>query len=150
MNDRLKRFFEEQLQPEDVDEYSRAVGIQYATAALLIQVAKSDSEQDELERAMINVLLQDTFDLSDEMLEEILEFADEALSEADSIDQFVEMVKDHFDYPDKVKLVEYLWVVAFADGRLDRYEEQFIQKVSDYIQVSEDDFNQAKQAAQER
>lgn len=150
MNDRLKRFFEEQLQPEDVDEYSRAVGIQYATAALLIQVAKSDSEQDELERAMINVLLQDTFDLTDEMLEEILEFADEALSEPDSIDQFVEMVKDHFEYSDKVKLVEYLWVVAFADGRLDRYEEQFIQKVSDYIQVSVDDFNQAKSAAEER
>ena len=51
MNERLKSFFEEQLTPaDDIDEYTRALGIKCATAALLIEVSKSDSEQDEVER----------------------------------------------------------------------------------------------------
>ncbi len=150
MNDRLKLFFEEQLLPaENADAYTRAVGIQYATAALLIEVAKADNDQDELERAVINAMLRDTFDLSDEMLEQILELADDATSDTTDVYQFTTMVNDHYDYDNKLKLVEYLWMVAFADGRLDHYEEQFVSKVAGLLHVAEDDLTQAKLTAQE-
>lgn len=150
MTDRLKAFFEEELLPsEDADEYERAVGIQCATAVLLIAVSKADSEQDELERAVIKAMLQDTFDLEDEMLERIVEFAEEATSEADGIDQFTSMINDQYGYGDKTKLLEYLWVVALADGRLDRYEEQFIVKVSGLLEVSDEDLAGARTAAED-
>jgi uncharacterized tellurite resistance protein B-like protein len=150
MNDRLKAFFEEALLPsEDADEYERAVGIQYATAALLIEVSKADSEQDELERAVIKAMLQDTFDLSDDMLEKIVELADAATAEAGGVSQFTAMINDNYGHADKKKLVEYLWVVAFADGRLDRYEEQFIAKVAGELSLTEDDLEDAKVAAQD-
>ena len=64
------------------------------------------------------------------MLDRIVEFADEATAEADGVDQFTSMINENYGYADKKKLLEYLWVVALADGRLDRYEEQFIAKVA--------------------
>ena len=150
MTDRLKAFFEEALLPaDDADEYERAVGIQCATAVLLIAVSKADSEQDDLERAVIKAMLQDTFDLDDEMLDRIVEFADEATAEADGVDQFTSMINENYGYADKKKLLEYLWVVALADGRLDRYEEQFIAKVAGLLEVSEDDSMGAKAAAED-
>ena len=150
MSDRLQAFFEEALLPaDDADEYERAVGIQCATAVLLIAVSKADSEQDELERAVIKAMLQDTFDLEDEMLERIVEFAEEATSDDDGIDQFTTMINDNYGYSDKTKLLEYLWVVALADGRLDRYEEQFIAKVAGLLEVSDDDLMSAKSAAED-
>jgi len=149
MTSELKSFFEEQLLPdENADEYTRAFGIQCATAVLLIQVAKADSNQDELERAMVVAILQETFDLLDEVVEAILQLADGATAE--DVHQLVGLVNNYYEYKDKLKLVEYLWMVAFADGRLDRYEEQFIAKVAELLAIEEDDFNEAKQRAQER
>ncbi|MBO6555299.1 MAG: TerB family tellurite resistance protein [Pseudomonadales bacterium] len=148
MADDLKTFFEEQLIPErHADEYTRALGIQCATGVLLIQVAKADSQQDDIERAMVVAILQETFDLLDETVEDILQLADGAT--AKDVSQLIKLVNDHYGYNDKEKLIEYLWMVAFADGRLDRYEEQFIVKVAELLNISEADFNHAKVRAEE-
>ena len=85
MIDNIKRFFEQQLLPgDDADEETRNIGIQQATAALLIELAKADFEQDDIERAVITAMLRDTFDLSEEMLGELMSLADEATSDAPS------------------------------------------------------------------
>ena len=101
----LKSFFEEQLIPEaNADEYTRALGIQCATGVLLIQVAKADSQQDEIERAMVVAILQETFDLLDETVEDILQLADGATAE--DISQLIKLVNDHYGYNDKEKLID--------------------------------------------
>lgn len=151
MIDNIKRFFEEKLLvAEDADDETREMGIQHATAALLIELAKADFEQDDLERAVITAMLHDTFDLSDETLDELLALADEATTDAHDVYQFTTLVNEHYDYTDKEKLIENLWAVAYADGRLDRYEEQFIRKVAGLIHVAHGDFIKAKVAVLER
>ncbi len=151
MIDNIKKFFEEKLMPDDgADEATRNMGIQHATAALLIELAKADFDHDDLERAVITAMLRDTFDLSDEMLDELMQLADEATSDAHDVYQFTALVNDHYDYSDKETLIENLWSVAYADGRLDRYEEQFIRKVAGLIHVSHGDFIKAKVAVLER
>ena len=52
--------------------------------------------------------------------------------------RFTDLVNTHYDKDDKIALIDCLWKVAFADGRLDHYEEQFITKVSSHIEVSND------------
>ncbi len=151
MIDNIKRFFEQQLLPgDDADEETRNIGIQQATAALLIELAKADFEQDDIERAVITAMLRDTFDLSEEMLGELMSLADEATSDAHDVYQFTQLVNEHYNYEDKEKLIENLWSVAYADGRLDRYEEQFIRKVAGLIHVAHGDFIKAKVSVLER
>ena len=50
----------------------------------------------------------------------------------------------------KKRLIKSLWNVAFADGKLDKYEEHLIRKISDLIHISHSDFiNQKIKAKKE-
>jgi uncharacterized tellurite resistance protein B-like protein len=148
MIDDIRKFFTEKLLPADSDkEEDRIKGIQYATAALLIELAKADFDQDDLERALIFAMLRDTFDLDDDQLNGLVDMADQATDDAHDVFQFTQLVNDEYKYEDKALLVENLWRVAYADGRVDRYEEQFIRKVSGLLHVSHSDFIKAKLTA---
>ena len=141
----IKKFFQERLLPDQAAHpHDRERGIQYATAALLLEVAKSDFEQDELERAVVLAMLRDTFDLDDDTLQELVQSAETATREATDVYQFTMLVNEFYNYDDKTRLIENLWRVAYADGRLDRYEEQFIRKIAGLLYVGHPDFIKAK------
>ena len=55
----------------------------------------------------------------------------------------------HFTPEQKVSVVEMLWQVAYAEGRLDPYEEALVRKIADLIYVPHREFIQAKHRIQE-
>lgn len=145
MLDHIRKFFDEKLLPTaDADPGTREREIQRATAALLIELARSDFDEDPMERALIIAMLRDTFDLDDAVIDELMALAGAATEDAHDVYQFTQLVNEHYEYADKIRLVENLWEVAYADGRLDRYEEQFIRKVSGLLHVPNSDFVKAK------
>jgi len=144
----LKKFFSENLNPEGSVDTKHT--IEYATAALLIELAKADFEEDELERALIVAMLRDTFDLSESEIENLVSFAETGSEEANDLFQFTQLVNQHYAHGDKITLVENLWLVAFADGRLDKYEEQFIRKVSGLLHLAHSEFIKTKLRAKEK
>ena len=143
MLNHIKKFFEEQLKQNDSNPDSTA-GIEYATAALLIELAKSDFEEDELERSLIFAMLRDTFDLESEELEELMTIAESASSDANDLFQFTSLVNGHYNNTQKTVLLENFWKVAYADGRLDKYEEQFIRKAAGLLNLSPSEFSRTK------
>jgi len=46
-------------------------------------------------------------------------------------------------------VVEMLWRVAFADGRIDRYEEALVRKIAELIYVPHRDFIRARHRVQD-
>ena len=146
----IRKFFADKLNPpEDASEEEHRLSIQYATAALLIEVAKSDFDQDEMERGLIFAMLKDTFELRESQLNELVSLADKATQDAHDIYQFTQLVNDAYSYEDKTQLITNLWRVAFADGRIDRYEDHFIRKVSGLLHVAHTDFIKAKLTAEQ-
>jgi len=144
----LKKFFSEHLDP--ATSTNSVHTIEYATAALLIELAKSDFEEDDLERALIIAMLRDTFELSELEIQELVAMAESGSEEANDLFQFTQLVNQHYSHPDKISLVENLWLVAFADGRLDKYEEQFIRKVSGLLHLAHSEFIKTKLSAKEK
>lgn len=144
----LKKFFAENLDPKASADTKHT--IEYATAALLIELAKSDLEEDELERTLIVAMLRDTFDLSEPEIVALVAFAENGSKEANDLFQFTKLVNEHYSHEDKNTLVENLWLVAFADGRLDKYEEQFIRKVSGLLHLSHSEFIKTKIKAKDK
>ena len=118
-------------------------------AALLLELARADFDADDQERDLIMSLLRDTFALDEADLLELLELAGAASDEANDVFQFTQLVNQHYHHDDKIHLVEQLWRVAFADGRLDKYEEQFIRKLSGLLHVAHSDFIKAKLRARQ-
>ena len=140
----IKKFFEDHLQPEISDGTTNPKGIEYATAALLIELAKSDFAEHPTERQLIIAMLRDTFALADADLQELLALAESGTSDANDIFQFTSLVNDHYTNDQKIMLLENFWKVAYADGRLDKYEEQFIRKVAGLINLPPSEFTKTK------
>jgi len=61
-----------------------------------------------------------------------------------SLYQFTGLINQHFTPEQKVRVVEMLWQVAYADGHLDPYEEALVRKIADLIHVPHRQFIQAK------
>ncbi len=146
MFEKIKRFFDEKILPISRDNFdegpSRA--LQFAMAALLLELARADFDSHDQERDLIMTLLRDSFNLEEPELQELLALAGAASDEANDVFQFTQLVNQHFSHDEKIKLIEQLWRVAFADGRLDKYEEQFIRKLSGLLHVAHSDFIKAK------
>ena len=59
-------------------------------------------------------------------------------------------MNEHFSAPEKVDLFSCLWQVAYADGRIDKYEEHLLRRIADLLHISHRDFIRTKLAVQER
>jgi len=141
----IKQFFEKNIQtapksPEDVSEHS----LQLATAALMIEMMRADTEISDEEQRAITVTIKSKFDLSAEETETIIKLAEEEISKATGYFEFTSLINKGYTYDQKIKVVEHLWEIAFSDSVLDKYEEHMVRKIADLIHVSHKDYIEAK------
>lgn len=147
----IKKFFDEKLSvssEQSSDQDNRK--IELASAALMFELIKTDSKIDAREKQALAQVLRDTFALDDETVSSLVTMAQEATDEATSLYEFTTLVNEHYGYDQRVKLIENLWRVAFADTKLDRYEEHLIRRVSDLIYVRHSDFIRTKLLVKEK
>ena len=129
---------------EAADKVNDAALLERVSAHLLIEVARADFDIGEDEIGAIGEAIKKTSTLADEEIDGIIAEANSEVEQALSYHQHVRTINDHFDPAMRQRLVEQMWRVAYADGRLDRYEEAFIRKFCDLIYVSHKQFMQAK------
>ena len=115
------------------------------TCVLLIEVSISDDSYDDEEKEKIIGILKIKFNLDDIQINVLLEIADKKNQEMISLYDWTSKVNDIYNYDQKKDLIKLLWDVAFADGRIDKYEDHTIRKIADLIYVRHEDFIKAKQ-----
>jgi uncharacterized tellurite resistance protein B-like protein len=141
----IKAFFDDRLSVDADDSAAeRRLELQLATAALLIEVARSDSTERDVEKTEILTSLQRTFELDKTQLDALVNLAEAEAEEATDVFQFTKLVNDAYGREEKIELAENLWRVAYADGRLDRFEEHFIRKVAGLIHLPHTEFIKSK------
>lgn len=104
-------------------------------AALLVEAALMHDDFSDAERAAIERLLSERFALD---LEETRSLVETARAEAERSAQlfgFTSQVVRAFDEAQRVELVEMLWEVAYADGRLDAHEDSLLRRVAGLLHV---------------
>ena len=141
----IKQFFEKNIQTapqssEEVSEHS----LQLATAALMIEMMRADTEISDAEQLAITNTIRTKFVLGAEETETILKLAEEEISKATGYFEFTSLINKGYTYDQKIKVVEHLWEVAFSDSILDKYEEHMVRKIADLIHVSHKDYIEAK------
>ena len=119
-----------------------------ATAALLIEMMRMDGKASEVERQRVVGMLERKFGLAPENISELLKLAEEQAQDATDYYRFTALIKNHFDAAERERLVENLWSVAYADGKLNRFEEHLVRKIADLLHVSHESFIAAKLRAQ--
>ena len=130
----------------DVD---RDEAIRLATAVLMIDVARADHVFDESEFDSILELVRSHFSLPAEQAAELVIAANEKAEDLVSAYDFTKVLHDHLDHGEKARIVGLLWKIAYADGRLDKYEDSLVLKISDLLHVSRGLVMRLKHDAQE-
>ncbi len=138
-------------QPSDVEnqEEKEKNIINNACAALLIETALADKVFNVEEIDSMKRTLREVYEIDEKDLDELISESEKRVSESTSLYEYTRLINDLCDYQDKLKLINNLWAIAFADKHLDKYEEFLIRKISDLLYVSHSDFIQQKLSVKE-
>jgi len=141
----IKHFFEKYVAPSSVttDNISEHA-LQIATAALLIEMMRADTDISPEEEEKVNATIRSRFELTREETGALIELAGDRVWQATGYFEFTTLMNKGLSYEQKVKVIEHLWEVAFADGILDKHEEYMVRKIADLIYVAHKDFINAK------
>jgi uncharacterized tellurite resistance protein B-like protein len=109
--------------------------LQIAVAVLLHEARRADYAQDSKEAAAAEAALGDVFGLEREACAALLE---EGRLKAEQLTSFyapVALVKREFSIEDRIRLVEHLWRITFAEGGLHAYEDHYVRKIAHLLYV---------------
>ena len=121
---------------ESNDPEQREHAIRMATAVLMVDVARADHEFQESEFELLITLIKKHFDLSTEEASQLANAADEEAEAMVEVYQFTQQLHNALSDDEKVRVIDLLWKVAYADGRLSRYENSLILKIGDLLYVN--------------
>ncbi len=114
----------------------RDAAIRKATAVLMIDVARADSVFDPAEFDSVLDRIAGHFGLTAQEAAELVNSADEEAERLTSLHDFTQLLHANLDEKEKSTVIGLLWEVAYADGRLDKYEDSLVLKISDFLHVS--------------
>jgi uncharacterized tellurite resistance protein B-like protein len=145
----LKDLFNSVTAPSGAGSARNEHSLQLATAVLLVEVMRADPELGPQERLAVVAALREKFSLTDEELSRLVELAEQTARTASDFHQFTSVINDGFSQEQKIRIVEYMWQVAYSDGHLDAHENHLISKVAGLLHVTHGEYISAKLRAKE-
>ena len=118
--------------------------LQLATAVLLVEVLRAEPALDAAERCTVISALREKFALRDDEIERLIELAQDTAKTAYDYQRFTSQLNERFSQEQKIRVVEAMWQVAYADAHLDAHENHVISKVAGLLHVSHGEYISAK------
>ena len=133
---------------EDKDDFSQELA--ELLTALMVEAAAADGQIGNAETQLIADCVSSQFNLSDDEMKKIL---DHALDEADNrieLHSLISRLRNRSDYEERIGVMEMVWMVVLADGRLDKIEKQLMRRLAGLLFISDVDSGLAAQNARQR
>ncbi|MDJ0838462.1 MAG: TerB family tellurite resistance protein [Acidobacteriota bacterium] len=142
--DAIKNFFTpETPEPEKATQGDPMV----IRVILLLETATYDSEFAPEERAAIERLLGERYELSDQEIHELLALARSRREAVPDIYSFTRELANAMSAPERMQMMTEIWQIIFADGRVDAEEEHFARKMQKLLRLDHPTWIEAKIAA---
>lgn len=146
----LKDLFDSLLPPAPgSDPQADEHALQLATAVMLVEVMRADAEFHADERVAVLAALREKFELADDEAARLTELAEGAARDATDLFSFTDRINRHFDMPRKLRMVELMWGVAYADGVLSAHERHVMWRIADLLHVPQGAFQHARVRARD-
>lgn len=143
----LLESFVDALRGAPDDSHHDETPIQLATAALLIEMMRADAQTDAAEESALRRSLKQEFGLDETALDALIAEAEAEAKNAPGYFAFTHRINDAFSVEQKLRVMEYLWRIALADGRVDAHENHLMRKLADLIHIGHGDYHAAKERA---
>jgi len=123
--------------------------LRVATATLLVEVSRADFVEQQSELDRMRRLMAQQFGLNETELDQLMLQARESAEKLVSIQHITRLLNQNFDAPMKLRVIEMMWQVIYADGIKDHYEEHLIRQVCELLYVPHSKFIQARHKAEQ-
>ena len=144
----LRDLFQSLALPDTGTTEATEHDLQVAAAVLLVEVMRAEGSFDAQEREAVLLALREKFGLQDDEAARIAEMATSEAQSSTDLYAYTSLVNERFDMARKVHLVELLWRVAYADGRLGDHERHVVWRLSDLLHVPQGAYVHARLRAQ--
>ena len=145
----LRDLFNAVLPPQAGPAVPDEHALQLATAVLLVEVMRASAEIGEAGRSAVLAALREKFSLSADVSVRLLELAGRTAREATDFFGFTSRINEAFGMEQKLRMVELMWRVAYADGTLSAHENHVMWKVSDLLHIPHGAYVSAKMRARD-
>lgn len=144
----IRDFFEQHIDqvPAPRQEAHR---LQLATAALLVEVVRGDGTIAPAEREAMLAAIGAKFALAPQEAAALIDLAEREARLANDTYQFTSLINRSFSPAQKLRVVELMWQVAYADAGLSAHEQHVLRKVAELLHVPHGDYIAAKMRARD-
>lgn len=119
----------------DGDTGETAGEVRLATATLLIHAAVIDGHAAPAEIDRLRALLVAEFALDDDEAAKLIDDAGDEERQAVDLFRYTNVLNKALDPAGRRAVIEMLWEVAYADGRIDDYESNLVWRIAELIGV---------------
>src|SRR5216683_6256078 len=110
-----------------------------AAAALLVHAVMIDGTMSEVERDKLHAVIKRRFGLDEAATDELVLEATEAEHEAVDLYHFTSLINRSLDEDGRRRVVEMMWEVVYADGRVTELEDNLLWRAADLLGISSRD-----------
>ena len=107
-----------------------------AAAALLVHTAEIDGNMSDTERRQLHAVLQHRFELTEADTQALISEATEAEHEAIDLYHFTTVINRSLDENGRQRIVQMMWEIVYADGRVSEFESNLIWRAGDLLGIS--------------
>jgi uncharacterized tellurite resistance protein B-like protein len=107
-----------------------------AAAALLVHVAAIDGGISEVERDKLHAVIKRRFDLDEAATNELVVEATQAELQAIDLYHFTSLINRSLDEAGRRRVVEMMWEIVYADGRVTEFEDNLLWRAADLLGIS--------------
>ena len=140
----IKQFFDQNIRPPATAGIDPEHALRLATAALMIEMMRMDRDEHPDEWRVIGEVLQSRFDLEADETAELISLAGREAEDPSDYYQFTSLINKSYSVQEKAVIIEHLWQVAYADGKLDDHEEYLVRRIAGLLGIDNQEFIAAK------
>lgn len=139
------------LTPSAVGDDARGAEhtLRLATAVMLVEVMRADASFHDGEREAVLAALREKFALADDEATQLAELAVTTAQQATDLFGFTSHINACFDMDQKLRMIELMWRVAYADGHLSEHERHVMWRIADLLHIPQGAYVHARMRAQQ-
>ena len=129
--------FFKKKQPNENNENIHNFEVELTAAVLAYEVARSDGD---ISKDELSVLMEEIQSISEKVGKdklEILKIIEIYSQDSVSFYEFIEDINKDYSKEQKHSLLQFMWKIAYADGKLDIDEERLVRRVSNLINIKD-------------
>ena len=127
----IRQFFLSRLSAPE--EPHRPDPVAIAACALLLEIAHADDVFAPEERERILRAVREDLGVPAGDVEEVVRLAEEERRESVDLYQFTKLVSENFTRAQRLRLVEVIWGVVYADGQMTAVENQLARRIAELL-----------------